>query len=619
MILHAAGAAVAIAVSLGLLAAPAVAQSPRPAPLTITEADTSGFPEVELTVQAPATLRGRDLPPGAVRVLENGQERGAQVRRLPVDELEVVLVLDTSGSMGGAPMAAAQGAATAFVAQMPPGVRVAVVGFGGTTTVASGFTDDRLALSAAIARLSASGKTALYDAVTAATALFPEGGASRRALVVLSDGGDTASTATLESAASALAKSGARAYAVQLVSSDSDTASLGRLAQAGQGRVVAADDPAALAGAYAALAEELTSEYVVTYTSQAGGPTDVRVVLQTQAVLAEATRPLALPALPPTAVAEVLPDPGTSWQLTAGAVAVFVAIATLAGTAFSPHGPRVTLTLSAAGGTAGRLGGLAGRAEAAVDRGISSNRRSALNVALEGAGLALRPGELLVLVACAAFGGLAVGFLVGGALLGALLGGLVLLLVRPVLRLLAGRRRAQFAAQLGDTLQLLSGSLRSGYALQQAVDAVARESESPTADEFRRLTTEVRLGRDFREALDALAQRTGSEDFEWVVQAIAINREVGGDLSEVLDRVAETIRERDRLRRQVKALSAEGRLSAIVLFALPLCLVAFISLANPGYLSPLTSTGLGISMSAVATLLMLVGGLWLRRVVRPVF
>jgi tight adherence protein B len=148
---------------------------------------------------------------------------------------------------------------------------------------------------------------------------------------------------------------------------------------------------------------------------------------------------------------------------------------------------------------------------------------------------------------------------------------------------------------------------------------VGQEAESPTAEEFRRLTIETRLGRDQVEALAGLADRVGGEDFRWVVQAVEIQRDVGGDLAEVLDTVASTIRDRTRIRRQVSALSAEGRMSAWVLMLMPFGLVGIMFVTNPTYLSPLFDTGIGHKLLVVAAALLVAGGLWLRRIVKPVF
>jgi len=157
---------------------------------------------------------------------------------------------------------------------------------------------------------------------------------------------------------------------------------------------------------------------------------------------------------------------------------------------------------------------------------------------------------------------MAVGLALSGVVFALVLGVLVALGAKLVLGFLGQRRRRRFADQLGETLQMLSGALRAGHGVAQAVDTIAREAESPTAEEFRRLTVETRLGRDFTEALAAMGDRVGGDDFEWVVQAVDIHREVGGDLAEIFDALAETIRARTRVRRQVAALSAEGKMSA---------------------------------------------------------
>jgi tight adherence protein B len=126
---------------------------------------------------------------------------------------------------------------------------------------------------------------------------------------------------------------------------------------------------------------------------------------------------------------------------------------------------------------------------------------------------------------------------------------------------------------------------------------------------------ETRVGRDLGAALDEVAERMGSDDFSWIAQAIAIHREVGGNLAEVLDAVGHTIRERNAIRRQVRALSAEGKLSALVLMALPFGIAGFIGATNPAYLARFTQSLLGYGMLAAAVLLLVVGGLWLKKMV----
>jgi tight adherence protein B len=179
-----------------------------------------------------------------------------------------------------------------------------------------------------------------------------------------------------------------------------------------------------------------------------------------------------------------------------------------------------------------------------------------------------------------------------------------------------GRREAAFLAQLPDTLQLIAGSLQAGYSLPQAIDTVVREGQAPMSVEFNRAMVESRLGMPVDDALERIGERMKSSDFSWVVMAIRIQRDVGGNLAELLLTVAETLRERERLRRQIKALSAEGRLSGWILGALPVVFGFYLLVASPAYLAPLWSTPLGIAMVVLAVVLLAVGGFWMSRVVK---
>jgi Flp pilus assembly protein TadB len=193
------------------------------------------------------------------------------------------------------------------------------------------------------------------------------------------------------------------------------------------------------------------------------------------------------------------------------------------------------------------------------------------------------------------------------------------LIAKILLTIGASRRRAKFADQLDDTLQLLAGNVRAGYGVVQALDSVARDAELPTSEEFARVVNQTRIGRDLNDALMDTAARMRSDDFTWAAQAIAINRETGGNLAEVLQRVSGTIRERGQIRRQVSALSSEGRLSAIVLICLPIAVVFLLLLVSPNYLAPMVESPIGIIAIVVAGLLAIVGTLWMLAVVRVKF
>ena len=270
--------------------------------------------------------------------------------------------------------------------------------------------------------------------------------------------------------------------------------------------------------------------------------------------------------------------------------------------------------------TSSALSGAGAAAGAAVEKVLAKRGRLAEGAAaLERAGMTMRLPDFVLVVGLATVAAGVLGVALGGLVLGLLLMAAAPFAAKMLLKVRAGRRQAAFADQLDDSLQLMAGSLRAGHSLLRAVDSVSQEAASPTSEEFARIVNETRVGRDLNDALDEVAARMGSEDFVWVAQAIAIHREVGGNLAEVLDAVSHTIRERNAIRRQVKALSAEGKLSAIVLMALPFGVTGFISLTNPAYLARFTESFMGYALLATAGVMLLIGGLWLKKTVRIKF
>ena len=262
------------------------------------------------------------------------------------------------------------------------------------------------------------------------------------------------------------------------------------------------------------------------------------------------------------------------------------------------------------------LAGAGAAAEAAVEKVLLKRGRLAKGMAsLEAAGMTVTLANFVLAVGLWTLGAAAVGVLLGGPWLGLPMVVVVPVGARLLVKFRASRRRAAFADQLDDSLQLMAGSLRAGHSLLRAVDAVSQDAPSPTADEFARIVNETRVGRDLGDSLDEVAERMGSDDFTWVAQAIAIHREVGGNLAEVLDAVGQTIRERNAIRRQVKALSAEGKLSALVLGGLPFAIIAFLTVTNPAYVAKFTQSVIGYGMIAAAVVLMLMGGFWLKKTV----
>ncbi|BCW07737.1 type II secretion system F family protein [Arthrobacter sp. NtRootA1] len=234
---------------------------------------------------------------------------------------------------------------------------------------------------------------------------------------------------------------------------------------------------------------------------------------------------------------------------------------------------------------------------------------------LDNAGVRMSQADFVVLVIAGAVVGALIGLVVGGIIGAILLSVLAPFVARLVLKFRAGKRRDRFDDQLGDTLQLLSGGLRAGHSILRAIDAAATESVSPTSEEMRRVITETSLGRDLQASLNDTAERMRNEDFVWIAQAIQINREVGGNLADVLDQVNDTIRERSEIKGHIKSLAAEGKFSAYILMALPVGIVIMLMIVNPGYMNVMFTNPLGWGMIAGSAVLMTIGGLWMRKII----
>lgn len=242
---------------------------------------------------------------------------------------------------------------------------------------------------------------------------------------------------------------------------------------------------------------------------------------------------------------------------------------------------------------------------------------SRLESTLERADLPLRAGEALTAAAGVAALFVVIGLLLTGSIPGMLIFGAIGLLVPgAVVRIKASRRRKAFMGQLPDTLTLLSSTLKAGYSFMQGVEAVSQEIDDPMGSELRRIVTEAQLGRPLEDAMDASAERMDSPDFAWAVMAVKIQREVGGNLSELLLTVAETMTERERLRRDVATLTAEGKMSAIVLGALPILLGIAMWAINPEYIDTLFTDSFGKVLLGASVFAALAGFAWMNKIIK---
>jgi tight adherence protein B len=239
-----------------------------------------------------------------------------------------------------------------------------------------------------------------------------------------------------------------------------------------------------------------------------------------------------------------------------------------------------------------------GPAFASVDATLTKGKTgSKIARDLAQADLKLRVIEFIGIKIVAAFLGLGFGLYLGRADTRAqVAAGLVCAFIASFIpeiyiKFRAASRIKTFNAQLGDTITMMANSLRGGYSFLQTMDLVSKEAPEPTATEFKRVVQEVGLGRTTAEALANLLRRVPSDDLDLLITAVNIQHEVGGNLAQILDSIGHTIRERVRIKGEIKTLTAQGRLSGYVITGLPIAMGAYITLVNPEYMSPIFTFG----------------------------
>ncbi len=514
----------------------------------------------------------------------------------------VMILLDVNqDAIGPATAAAERAAAVAYLDALPGDVQAGLITFNRSWTLVMRPTSGRQALAAAIRSAPESGlvSTGLTGALTGAqTALSALGPAADTRVLVLSD----AEELTGATPASAVPTD----VVAWRIESDDNVALLRSLAAATGGRLVGLANAATLAAAFPAVQPSLPPS-------------------------AKATRPPASV----TSVASALPA-SAPWHFSASLLAAvgalvlaIVGIVLLASGAASSglrgrrivgqvaqYGPTHAARKPAERPAPGRMADAAlGLAERALKaRGTDRTLAERLDLA----GMTIRPAEFVVLGACVSVVAAAALTILTHTFLIGVPAGLVVgwLGMRLLVSVRIARRRAAFGELLPDVLQLIASSLQSGFSLAQALDAVVREGSQPTATEFSRALGEARIGADLADALENVAVRMDSQDMRWTVMAIRIQRSVGGNLAEVLRNTVATMRERGFLRRHVKALSAEGRLSAYILIALPIFVGGWLFYSAESYMQVLYSTVYGVVMLGSATVLVVIGALWMRAMIR---
>lgn len=630
-----------------VLAGPAVAlaaddEAPAGPYLTIRGVDARGGDVVRLTLAYEGDVD--DLTNAVVQ--DGGSERPIVGDVVPLNSTggkqAVIVAVDTSEAVDPV-MADLRDSATAIVEGLPDGIPVGMVTFADRFVPERPITLDRERVLESIDDLHAGGESVLWNGIAGAAGTiedFVDGGDVQPTVVVVTASGNFASTANPGTAVGALRNAGAPLYAIGLEGERLDTGGLTDVVDRAGGRLLTTTDSEQLDELGETVSTDIGNQFVLAYeppTGRDAGPVaDVTVNAggsETAATFvrgSSSTAPADLFYQPTEPAEEGLLQRGPAKYL---GVLLVIAAAGLGAYALimltqedDSHLTNVLQPYSE-----GFIdtpveedpdGGMA--RTALIQRAVEmteefAERKGFLRTVeekLERADLPLRAAEALFFYAVVVVIIALLALVMSGSLvIAAVVTGLAALFPSAFVNFKAKRRLKKFNGQLPDMLQLLAGTLRAGYSLMQGVEAVSREVEDPIGYELRRVVTESRLGRPLEESLDAAAERMGSADFRWAVMAIGIQREVGGNLAELLMTVSDTMTARERLRRDVDALTAEGKVSAMVLGLLPLGLGAAMFVINPEYIGVLFSSSIGHMMIGGATLLAGFGFWWMKKMI----
>jgi tight adherence protein B len=611
----------AVAAAIGALAGTAGAAGPSgPA---LTEAKGPAFPVRTYVLTLP---KARKLTIQDVNVKENGASV-AEPTLIPASRASkksfgVVLVLDASYSMNGKPIAAAVAAEQAFAAQRNPNEQLGVIEFNRNTTVALPLTTSDTKIAAALAKppVITTG-THLYDAVAQAEAMLVSAHIGSGSIVLLSDGADTGSTKTLSEVAGTALNSNTKIYTVGLDDSSYKPRTLKALAKAGGGEYAQAKTQD-LAQLFNKLGQQLSNQYLLQYKSLAGPNVPVRVDVSVNG-FGTTSAGYRTPALPAsnTVPAPYTPSIGSRiW----GSPITMIVVALLAA---------AIIGFLVIGLLQPRRSGLPARmAEFISIRSLQRDKGEATAPATEDAAqpknLWTRFEETLEIaeikvepewIVAGTFALTALTFLLIYAATGSAWWGLFALVIpylsrEWVVRTLA-RRRNRFAEQLPDALQVVASALRSGHSFAGALAVVVESSSEPMKSEMQRVVADEQRGVPIQDSLSVVGERMASRDVEQLALVAQLQRDAGGDAAEVVDRVAETVRERFDLRRLIATLTMQGRMSRWIVSALPIVIVLAVLLENGHYFHPLVSTLGGRILIGFAVVWAVAGSLVIKRIV----
>ena len=606
-----------------------VAGATAPSGLRLTAVKGSAFPVRKFALSLPGR---RELRAGDVSVSENDANSAGPgapvtgVHLVPASKASrrtfgVVLVLDTSCSMHGGPLTAARAAAQSFAAQRNPNEELGAIYFNRTATTMLPLSTSETRISEALAVApQVSCGTHIFDAVARAEAMLRAGHISSGSIVVLSDGADTGSRTSLTEVASSALAENARIYSIGLDDSSYQPQTLTALATAGHGEYVQAK-PKELAPLFARLGSVLSSEYLLRYISHFGPGVPVRVTVAVRA-LGAATAAYRTPKLAestgetrnPSVATRILISPVTMVVLALVIAAIF---ATLVIGVAQPRRTRLPgriaefVSIRELQRDHGAAASPLAVGEPAVRKDWWTNFRETLEIArvnVEPEVLVVGTLVATVLVFLFIFA------VTGSALWGLFALGVPYLARESVLRALK-RQRSRFAEQLPDALQVIAAALRSGHSFAGSLAVVVESASEPMRSELQRVVADEQLGMPIQVSLGVVADRMASSDVDQLALVAELQRQAGGDMAEVVDRVAETVRERFDLKRLVETLTTQGRMSRWIVSALPIAILLVLQLENPHYFHPLVASTAGRVVVGLAAAWAVVGSLVIKRIV----
>jgi Flp pilus assembly protein TadB/predicted lactoylglutathione lyase len=595
------------------LALPVAAQAS--APIQIRRVDLAKFPLVRVTAV---------VPDGSRPTLWEGTHLAKFVKTRDLGSAQAMLLaVDNSQSMTGRPLREAKRAAEQFLMGQRRTATTGLVVFAHEALALTRPDEAKTDVGRALESLAPDVQTgtSLYDAVKLSAARLQRMSNGTRILILLTDGRDLGSRSSLSQAIAAAQKANVVVYSIA-AGTRADMEPLATLASATGGRLFDAADATSLGATYRTLSRELDRTWQLSYLSNAR-PGD-RVEFTVRSARSSGTTARRIPAdgdessLLPASIAH-------SSIAAAFVIALAALLSGLAGAVALRRRRKSELSrlLKAyvkttereedAKSQRARLEAVLEWTERSLDDVPGSKR---LARELENSGLKLRVGYLPYLAGLASLIFGILGAIVAAPPAFVLLLMLVgFLLPLPALKIAAGNRTKAFDKQLPDVLATIASTLRAGHGLRMALKAIVDDGAPPASEELARVLGEEKLGRPLDEAIDAMCRRIGSPDLEYVATAINVQSQAGGSLAGLFDTLSETVRERQRHARKVRALSALGRMSAIVLVLMPIGLGALMTLLSPSYMKPLYTTSGGHILIVLCLTSMAIGSLFLKKIV----